>query len=164
MMIFLIEAIMLCLVFTAMVVPSVLKHPEAWASDMPPAVQQRCRELGLIPEEQKGLTPAMILRKAVASLVMALVLALVLVYVNGATRFWEAFLLGYGLWLVVDWYDALVIDCLWFCHDKRAVLPGTEDMVESYHDYRFHIRMSLIGMLLGLPICLLTGLLITILN
>ena len=59
--------------------------------------------------------------------------------------------------LVVDWYDALVIDCLWFCHSKRFVISGTEDMTAAYHDYGFHIRQSCIGIFIGLPVCLLTG-------
>ena len=41
-------------------------------------------------------------------------------------------------------------------------IPGTEDMPE-YRDYRFHIRQSCIGSLLGLPVCLLVGLLVCIL-
>ncbi len=36
------------------------------------------------------------------------------------------------------------------------VIPGTEDM-DEYRDYRFHIRQSCIGMLLGLPACLGVG-------
>ncbi len=42
------------------------------------------------------------------------------------------------------------------------VLPGTEDLTEAYHDYACHIRSSLLGMLIGLPVCLLIGLLVRI--
>lgn len=59
--------------------------------------------------------------------------------------------------LVVDWYDALVIDCLWFCHSKRCIIPRTEDMTTAYHDYGFHIRGSVKGMLIGPQVCLLVG-------
>src|SRR5699024_12343622 len=48
------------------------------------------------------------------------------------------------------------LDCIWFCHSKKVRIPGTEDM-EEYKDYRFHIRQSCIGMLLGLPACLAVG-------
>lgn len=44
-------------------------------------------------------------------------------------------LTAYALWCVVNWFDAFVLDCIWFCHDKHFVIPGTEDMVADYHDY-----------------------------
>lgn len=157
-MIFLIESIILCLLFTAMVVPSVARHPITWISDYPPAIRERAKELKLIPQNQKKFSSAVIIRKLTASLLMVILLALALVYINGAETFPEGFVLSYGLWLIMDWYDALVLDCLWFCHSKKVMIPGTEDMQEAYRDYKFHIKMSCIGMLLGLPVCLLTGL------
>ena len=159
-MVFFMEAVVLCLLFTALVVPSLIKDPLAWVSDYPPAIRERARELGLIPKAQGGLSAAVMMRKAVVSLVGAAVFALALVVFNGAETFREGFLLSYGLWLVMDWYDALVLDCLWFCHSKKAVIPGTEDLTAAYHDYGFHIKMSGIGMLLGLPVCLVAGLLV----
>ena len=158
-MIFLIEAVVLCLLFTALVVPSLYKDPLSWISDYPPAIRQRAKELGLVSGDADKMPPRVILRKLIASLAAAVIFSLLLVYVNGAETFLQGFLLSYGLWLAVDWYDALIIDCLWFCHSKRAVLPGTEDMQAAYRDYGFHIRMSGVGMLLGLPVCLLVGLL-----
>ena len=67
------------------------------------------------------------------------------------------------IWLIVDWYDALVLDCLWFCHCKAVRIPGTEEMAE-YRDYRFHLRQSCIGMLLGLPVCAAVGALVALLE
>ena len=43
------------------------------------------------------------------------------------------------IWLIIDWYDALVLDSIWFCHSKKVRIPGTEDM-EEYKDYCFHIK------------------------
>ena len=147
-----------------MVSASLLKNPMNWISDYPPAIQKRAMELGLVPKDKKRITPAEITRKVVGSLLGVVLLSLLLTYVNGADTFWQGFFWSYGLYAVVCWYDAFVVDILWFCHSKRVVLPGTEDMVESYHDYGFHIRMSLLGMALGLPICLLVGLGVVILS
>ena len=58
-------------------------------------------------------------------------------------------MISYGLWLIVDWYDAIVIDILWLCHSKTYILPGTEDMTEAYHDYGYHVKASCVGMLIG---------------
>lgn len=159
-MVFWIEAAVLCLLFTGAVVPSVRKSPLAWVSDYPPAIRERVRALGLLPKQDRGIPPAVLVRKLTAFLLAAVLLAVLLIYFNGAERFWEGTLLSYGLWLAVDWYDALVLDCIWFCHSKKAVIPGTEDMTEAYRDYGFHIRMSVIGMGLGLPVCLLAGLMV----
>ena len=156
-MLFWIEAAGLCLLFTALVVPSCLKNPLAWVSDYPPAIRARCVQLGLVPENAPALPPAAIASKVIASLAAAVVFGLLLVYGNGIHTFWQGALTAYGLWLVVDWYDALVIDCLWVCHSKRIIIPGTEDLTAAYHDYGFHIKMSCVGMALGLPVCLLAG-------
>ena len=162
-MIFFTEAVVLCLAFTAMVSASLLKNPMNWISDYPPAIQKRAMELGLVSPDKKRITPGELKRKVLGSLLAVVLLSLLLVYVNGAKTFLQGFLWSYGLYAVIAWYDAFVVDILWFCHSKRVILPGTEDMVDSYHDYWFHIRMSLLGMVLGLPICLLVGLLVRIL-
>lgn len=72
----------------------------------------------------------------------------------------ELSLTAYALWCVVDWFDAIVLDCLWFCHDRHFVIKGTEDMVKDYHDYWFHIKGSLIGMVLAIPAALIAGLIV----
>lgn len=157
-MIFLIEAIILCLLFTAIVVPSVIKNPLAWITDYPPEIQKYVKEMGMVPADPKPISTAVVVRKAVAGLLMVVVLTVVLICFNQAKTFVEGFRLSYGLWSVITWYDALVLDCMWFCHSKKVVIPGTESLEKSYHDYWFHIKMSMIGMLLGIPISLLTGL------
>ena len=88
---------------------------------------------------------------------------MVLRQLNGAEGFWEGFRDSYLICLIVDWYDALVLDCLWFCHCKAVRIPGTEEMAE-YRDYRFHLRQSCIGMLLGLPVCAAVGALMALLE
>lgn len=79
--------------------------------------------------------------------------------VNGA----DSFLTGAGytliLWTAANWFDALVIDCLWFCHSKRVVIPGTEGMA-GYRNYRFHMIAALKGMLLGIPSAIVAGLVV----
>ena len=84
------------------------------------------------------------------------IFAVILKQFNGADTFWKGVRDSYMIWLIIDWYDALVLDSIWFCHSKKVRIPGTEDM-EEYKDYRFHIKQSCIGMLLGLPACLAVG-------
>lgn len=90
--------------------------------------------------------------------VVGLLLGLIVRYINGCATFLSGFGVSYLLWTIADRYDALILDCLWFCHSKRCVIPGTEDLTDAYHDYWFHIKGSCAGMLIGLPCCLIAGL------
>lgn len=147
--------------FTIIVVPSVLKNPLGAISDYPPAIRKRCVELGLIENSEKRFTAKDYIRKGIALIIFAILFAFVLYRINGANTFLEGFILSYIIWLSIDWYDALILDCTWFCHSKKIRIPGTEDMKE-YKDYIFHIKQSCIGMLLGLPTSVIIGLLVTL--
>ena len=67
------------------------------------------------------------------------------------------FSITYLFWTVVNWYDAVVIDWIWFCHRPKFIIPDTEDMVKEHHVYWFHAKATLKGMLIGLPAALVVG-------
>ena len=98
--------------------------------------------------------------KLTASVLFVVVLSLILRYVNGCTTYRRAFGTGFLLWTIVNLWDAIVLDILWFCHDPHFVFKGTEDMVSDYHDYWFHIKGFFIGEALALVICALAGLVV----
>ena len=75
----------------------------------------------------------------------------------GADDFKSAFLSSYGMWLIIDWYDSFFLDWVLFVNIKCIRLPGTEHMDKAYHQKKYHFTHSLIGMMLGLIPCLLTG-------
>jgi len=56
-----------------------------------------------------------------------------------------------------SFFDALVIDTLWFCHSKWWKIPGTEDMTEAYHDYAFHWKWFLLSLIAILPLSAIIG-------
>ena len=66
------------------------------------------------------------------------------------------------VWTIINLFDALIIDCVWFCHDKRFIIRGTEDMEKEYHNYWFHIKGALIGQIIGLIVCIIVGIVVTI--
>ena len=162
-MIFIIEAVLACLLFTIIVTKSVNDNPLNWISDYPPRIVERCKELGLIKEVETIKTPKVLARKLIAAVCFGVLMGVAITYINGAKSFNEGFLISYGLWLVVAWYDAFVIDCIWFAHSKKIIIPGTEDMIDEYHNYWFHIKMSFIGSLIGLPVAIFAGLIVTLL-
>ena len=158
-MIILIESIVACLLFTIAFGGLTYFNPLSMIHDYPPAIQNKAKELGLITDEQKGYSKTDIIRKIIAIIVFGLILAIVVYKFNGADTFAKGFGYSYLLWNIVNWWDAIVLDCLWFCHCKKVIIPGTEEMKE-YKDYLFHIKGSLKGMLYGIPASLLVGILV----
>lgn len=160
-MILLIECLIAIGLFTLIVLPMSAKNPLGIISDYPPEIRKRCVELGLIENKEKRFSAKDIIRKTLAVIVLVILSVLVLKKVNHAETFMKGFLDSFIIWLSITWFDALVLDCLWFCHSKRMRIPGTEDMKE-YKDYIFHIKQSCIGTLIGLPVCALIGLLVAL--
>ncbi len=157
-MIILIESIILCLLFTIMVY-IISRKPINTLYNYPPKIQERVKSL----KEYQDLIPTQknkVVTKIFASIFFLIIITLVLRYVNGYTTFKESFTYGFLLWTIVNLWDVIVMDIIWFCHDKYFIIKGTEDMVKEYHNYLFHIKGFFIGELLALIICSLAGLII----
>ena len=157
-MIIVIESIVLCVLFTIMVY-IMSREPIKTLYNYPPKIQERVKSL----EEYKDKIPTQknkIFAKSIASIVIIAIISLILRYVNGYTTFIEGFGYGFLLWTIVNIYDAVVMDIIWFCHDSYFVFKGTEDMKDEYHNYWFHIKGSLIGEVLALVICTIVGVVI----
>ena len=156
-MLLLIESLIGIALFTLIVIPMDLKDPLAVIGDYPPAIRKRCEELGLIEKRKQQLSRKDLIKKGIAVILLIVIAVLVMEKINHATTFLQGFGYTYVIWLAITWFDALVIDCGWFCHSKRMQIPGTEDM-KDYHDYLFHIKASAVGTLIGLPACAVVGL------
>ena len=156
---FLLESIIACALFTLFVF-LMSRNPIKTIFNYPPAIIERCRTLGLVDEFNKPGGFVFYVKKLSALLVFGVLLGLLVRYVNGCTSFWSGVLTAYALWSVVNWFDALVLDCIWFCHYPHFVIPGTEDLTAAYHDYWFHIKGSLIGMLLAVPSVIIAGVIV----
>ena len=157
-MILVIESVILCVLFTVMVY-IMSRNPIKTLYNYPPKIQERVKSL----EEYKDKIPTQknkITAKLFASVLIILILSVVLRYINGYSSFAEGFGYGFLLWTIVNLYDVIVLDILWFCHDPYFVFKGTEDMVKDYHDYLFHIKVFFIGELLALMVCAVVGVII----
>ena len=157
-MIIVIESIILCALFTLMVF-IMSRKPINTLYNYPPKIQERVKSL----EEYKGKIPETknkVAAKLIASILFLIIIALILRFINGYTSFLDSFKYGFLLWTIVNLYDAIVLDIIWFCHDPHFVFKGTEDMKEEYHNYWFHIKGFFIGEILALVICSLAGLLV----
>ena len=154
-----IECVVGIIIFSLIVVPLTMRDPVGSLGDYPEAIRERCIELGIIESRKIRLSKREIIKKILAVIVLMILLAYVLKRFNHAESIAAGFINSYVIWLAIAWWDAIVIDCGWFCHSKRVIIPGTEGMKE-YKDYLFHIKESLIGSLIGLPVCLVIGLIV----
>ena len=157
-MIIVIECIALCLLFTLMVY-IMSRKPIETLYNYPPKIQERVKSM----EEYKDKIPTTknkIVAKSLAAILIVIIVSLILRYINGYTTFIEGFGYGFLIWTIVNAYDALVIDILWFCQSKEFVFKGTEDMEKEYKNYWFHIKESLKGELIGGIVCVIVGLVI----
>ena len=159
-MIFAIESVAACLLFTLMLELVTRNRREAFANDYPSVVTDRLRALGLIAQKPPAKKKD-IIRKVIALLLYALLFAFLLRYVNGIETFWKGALTAYGLWLVVDWYDFLVVDILLAPFDKFYQKSGVSAFDKAA--VWFHFKGSLRGMILGILCALLVGLIVPLL-
>ena len=159
--IIIIETIILGLLFTIMVY-KMSRNPIKELYNYPPKIQERVKSLEQykkdIPTQKKKISV-----KLVASLIIIIVISLIMKYINGYNSFLDGFKYSFIIWSIINWYDAIVLDCLWFCHSKQFIIKGTEDMVDEYHNYWFHIKGSIIGEIIGLFVCLIVGAIVTLL-
>lgn len=154
-MIFLIECIVACALFTAMLEILCAKRREILTNDYPPVVTEKLHRLNIVSEKPKKSD---IIRKLIAVIIYAVLFAVVLRFVNGITTFLNAAVTAYLLWLVVDWYDFLVVDILLAPFDKFYKKAGVSPFETSA--VWFHCKASMRGMLLGLAFAPIVGLIV----
>lgn len=157
-MVILIEILVLCALFTLMVF-AMAKNPIATLYNYPPKIQERVKSL---PEYKDKIptTKNMVVAKGFVAIMIVVIVSLILRYVNGYTTFKDAFLNGLLIWTVINVYDVVVMDILWFCQSDKFVFKGTEDMRKEYRNYWFHIKEGLIGQVIGTTVCVLVGLVV----
>ena len=158
-MILIAEIIIACLLFHLLIYILMRRDPSAWVDDYPPEIGRIARERGLVPPSPYKDRKALVLSKLVRGMVFSVILAFAVFFLNGADTFLKGFLSSYAIFFSVAWYDAIVMDCIWCCHSPKCRIPGTDDLADLYCDYRFHIKQSCLGSLLGIPVCAVVGLL-----
>ena len=146
-MLFLTEAIIACAVFTLLIKLIAHNRQEVFTNDYLPVVTEVLRVKGLIAEKPPAKKKD-IVRKQIALIGFAVLFALLLHYVNGIEAFWKAAWTAYGLWLIVDWYDFLVVDILLAPFDKFYQRSGVSAFDRSAVWFHFKGRMNSIALML----------------
>lgn len=100
----------------------------------PKVMQERVMALGLITEKELKL------RKTVAyvSLIalMLIVPGAMILIANGARSYWDCCWQFYVLFLGAEFFDWLVIDTLWVAVSDWWLIPGTEDLNDTWHSVK----------------------------
>lgn len=160
-MVLLIECVILCVMFSLIILPAQYKDPIRMIMSYPPNVIKRVEQLpqyeGCIKEREKKH----ISRKIFGVFFFAVILAIV-AYYSGCREFVDTFFHVFMLFLVVNLYDMLVLDWGVFCHSKKLRIPGTEDMDKDYKDYLFHVKGALKGTVIGIIVAMLSSAMIYI--
>jgi hypothetical protein len=141
--------------FTGAIMIPLCRNPVWWIHDYPADIQEKYFETHERIQTEPLSAPVLLKKGFALLLCVAVFVGLALL--AGAKDFKTAFLASYGLWLVVDWYDCCFLDWVLFANVKRIRLPGTEEMDRAYHQKKYHVIHSLIGMALGLFPCLACG-------
>ena len=156
-MIFMIECIVACALFTAALEILCAKRREVFTNDYPPVVIDKLRSLNIVAEKPPT-KKSDIIRKIIAISIYAVLFALVLRFINGTSTFLDAAVTAYLLWLVVDWYDFLVVDILMAPFDKFYKMAKVSPVEKSA--VWFHFKASLRGMVIGLVFAPVVGLIV----
>ena len=159
-MVFWIECLVACALFTVMLEIMCAKRREVFTNDYPPVVIDKLRSMNLVAEKPPT-KKSDIVRKTIAILVYAVIFALVLRFINGIMTFLDAAVTAYLLWLVVDWYDFLVVDILMAPFDKFYKMAKVSPIEKSA--VWFHCKASLRGMVIGIVFAPLVGLIVLLL-
>jgi hypothetical protein len=85
-------------------------------------------------------------------------------YFSGKRTFETAFFHVFVLFLVVNLYDLIVLDLIIFCHSKKLMISGTEDMKAEYRNPIHHIIGALKGCAIGTVVAFLAASLVFIMG
>lgn len=151
-----IEAIVYALLYGAFI--SLLMTKQGAAMQLynyPPKIQEQAITLGITTKEEMAANAKRY--KPLGFAVMTILCLIIICGINRETSFAAGLFQSYIFLNAFSVFDAAVIDSVWFCHSKFWIIPGTEDMTEAYHDYLFHWKWVLVGLVSLLPIAAVIG-------
>ena len=121
----------------------------------PKVMQTRVVEMGLITDKEIKK------RKTFAWLLLLVLLLLIpgvmILCVNGARSYFECCWQFYVLFLGAELFDWLVLDTIWVAMSDWWLIPGTEDLNDTWHNV--HVKQWKMVKLIpvGIPIAAMIG-------
>lgn len=155
-MLLFIQCIIACAIFTALILPPLYKNPMIMLSSYPTAIRKRVESLPQYQDIAKPMEKKQIYKKIVFAIVCTIVLAII-AYYSGAKTFKSAFIHIFILFSSVNIFDVFVLDLGLFCHSKKTIIPGTEDMIDEYRKPWHHLIGGVYGTVIGLVVSLISS-------
>jgi hypothetical protein len=151
-----IEAVVCCILFTLLIIPRLLKDPVSCIMSYPPAIRKRVASLPEYSAAFKVKSKIQITIKIIFAVIISVLLG-VIAYFSGAKTFFDAFVYVFALFFIVNVYDMVVLDIIFFCHSGKVIIKGTEDMTKEYKSPKHHIISGLKGVLIGAAVSLVSA-------
>ena len=120
------QLILFCLLFTALVKFAVRGGAIDGLYFYPKPVQERAIAIGLTDRETMDRKRKQFMIPFVLTMLVALLL--IIGVWNGIRDYKTAYLQALLFLEVMNWYDGIVIDKWWVGHSRFWILPGTEDL------------------------------------
>ncbi|MBQ8878310.1 MAG: hypothetical protein IJ029_06245 [Lachnospiraceae bacterium] len=121
----------------------------------PKVMQERVKELGLITEEEFRR------RKKFAYILLIagdiLIPLIMIVFVNKAGTYFECVWQYYILFLGMEFYDWLAVDTIWVAKSSWWIIPGTEDLLDTWHSTKIKAFKMPKLVILSIPIAMIVG-------
>ena len=162
-MLLFIQCIVLCVIFTFLILPPLFRNPLSQITSYPPAIRKRVESLPQYKDILAVTKKKNILQKIIGAVIAVFLLA-GLAYFSGKTYFISAFMHVFILFSVVNLYDLIIFDFIVFAHCKKVVIPGTEDMVKEYKNPIHHIKSACKGTIISVVAAVLAAGIVEVIN
>jgi hypothetical protein len=162
-MILIIECIILCIIFTLIILPPLYKNPISQIVSYPTAIRKRVESLPEYQNTIKTVEQKNIVKKVIGSILMTIIFAIIS-YLSDGKTFLQGFINTFIIFSGVNLYDLIVLDIIIFCHSKKLIIKGTEDMIEEYKNPKHHLIGFIKGVCIGFIISIISGGIIVLYN
>ena len=139
------------------------KNPISQLVSYPTAIRKRVESLSEYKDIIKKIKQKSIGKKIFSIIVFAVILAIISFFLGGKT-FFQTFKYSIIIFMAVNFYDLIVMDIIVFCHSKKLMIKGTEDMIKEYRNPGHHVIGFLKGTGIGIIVALLSGGIVALYN
>lgn len=149
-----VSLVVMIALYSVVVLKSLTGNPLRWKDQYPKNIQAEYYKHEHY--EPMHASRASFLRK-VFVVGFAIVLFSIVLSLAGIQSGKMAVIVSYAMWLVLVWWDCLIIKFIFFGRLKELRLPGTEHMDDEYKGKWFHFARAIKYSVLGAFIALATG-------
>ena len=160
------ESIVICIIFTILIIVSYKKNPLSGLHNLPIEIQERVQKL----QEYKDIKPEKVLStkeriiKKIPAILILLIFFAIIVYFDGARDFKNGFIYSFTIWIIIKLYVVFILDCLWYAHSPNYWIKGTEDLEKEYKNYKFYLSSIPRSLIVGAIVSIIIGIILQVVS